>query len=60
MSKKLENIIIDGDVRNVFTAYYSKEDAKQTIIVNYTDLRLKSYHAIVLNYMLKILTHCTF
>ena len=29
MSKKLENIIIDGDVRNVFTAYYSKEDAKQ-------------------------------
>lgn len=28
MNKKFENIIIDGDVRNVFTACYSKEAAK--------------------------------
>lgn len=35
MSKKLENIIIDGDVRNVFTAYYSKENAK-----NHDDCKL--------------------
>ena len=35
MSKKLENIIIDGDVRNVFTAYYSKEEAK-----NYDNCKL--------------------
>lgn len=26
MSKKFENIIIDGDVRNIFTSYYSKQD----------------------------------
>lgn len=30
MNKKLENIIIDGDVRNVFTAYYSKQAAIDT------------------------------
>ena len=29
MNKKFENIIIDGDVRNVFTACYSKQDAKE-------------------------------
>ncbi len=28
MNKNLENIIIDGDVRNIFTAHYSKEDSK--------------------------------
>ena len=27
MNKKFENIIIDGDVRNIFTAHYSKESA---------------------------------
>lgn len=27
MNKKYENIIIDGDVRNIFTAYYSKNSA---------------------------------
>ena len=29
MNKKFENIIIDGDVRNIFTACYSKEDAQK-------------------------------
>ena len=29
MNKKFENIIIDSDVRNVFTACYSKEDAQK-------------------------------
>ena len=27
MNKKFENIIIDGDVRNIFTAHYSKDSA---------------------------------
>ena len=29
MNKKFENTIIDGDVRNVFTACYSKQDDKE-------------------------------
>lgn len=31
MSKKFENIIIEGDVRNVFTSYYSKQDTIELI-----------------------------
>ena len=38
MNKKFENIIIDGDVRNIFTACYSKEDAK-----NYANCTLERF-----------------